>query len=311
MQLEIKDIISYLNEIGEYISFQGNENDTINGFSSLFNYKENSVTFISPERKYSEDFNNISKKIKLIITIENEVTYPTFINHIKVKDSRRAFFGVLDKFFNNSFDNEVVLMTSNPNEYNKFSRVSSQAIIGHNVKIGTGCVIEGGVIIGDDCEIHHNVIIRRNTKIGNRCTIFSGTIIGERGFNNTTDEFGVHHMLEHYGGVVIEDDVHIGDNCCIIQGMIDDTIIKKGTKINTMVHIAHNCVIGENTKITLPCHICGSVVVGEGCHIAATAIRNQVKIGSHAILGIGSVVVSDVPDGVTVIGIPAKIFERN
>ena len=115
-------------------------------------------------------------------------------------------------------------------------------------------------------------------------------------------------MLEHYGGVVIEDDVHIGDNCCIIQGMIDDTIIKKGTKINTMVHIAHNCVIGENTKITLPCHICGSVVIGEGCHIAATAIRNQVKVGSHSVLGIGSVVVSDVPDGVTVVGVPAKVF---
>ena len=310
MAIKINSIISCLKEIDEFISFAGNDEDTVVGFSSLFHYKKDTVTFISPERKYTEEYNPNKKDIRLMVTCEGEPQNDRFINHIWVKDSRRAFFGILDKFFSDNKDDESMLMTTNPDEYNKLSYVSSKAVIGKNVKIGSGCVIEGGVIIGDDCEIHHNVVIRRNTKIGNRCTIFSGTIIGERGFNNTTDDKGIHHMLEHYGGVVIEDDVHIGDNCCIIQGMIDDTVIRKGTKINTMVHIAHNCIIGENTKITLPCHICGSVVVGEGCHIAASAIRNQVKVGAHAVLGLGSVVVKDVPEGVTVIGVPAKELHK-
>ena len=113
-------------------------------------------------------------------------------------------------------------------------------------------------------------------------------------------------MLKHYGGVVIGDNVHIGDNCVIIRGAIDDTIIHKGVKLNTLVHIAHNDVVGENTIITSPCHVCGSVTIGDDCHIAGVTIRNQCSIGDKTTVGLGAVVVNDVRDNVTVVGIPAK-----
>ena len=251
MRIPIKNIVSFLEENDMLISHWTDTNTLIEGFSSIFKYRDGTVTFISNDRSYEDVINDWNRNITLVITNDKEPFSPSFHNQICVYDPKRAFFAVLDEFFNSCNGDEIVLMSKDPAEYSKWSRISSKARIGKNVKIGTGCVIEGNVTIGDDSEIHHNVVIRRNTQIGNRCTIFSGTVIGERGFNYTCDVDGIPHMIEHYGGVVIEDDVHIGDNCCIIQGMIDDTIIRSGAKLNTMVHLAHNSIIGRNTMVNL------------------------------------------------------------
>lgn len=238
--------------------------------------------------------------------IRNNKPCKRFKTVIRVDDPRKAFFKVIDKYFDNSSYEDVTGITSNPEKFNRSSYISDKAVLGRHVKIGIGCIIEGNVEIGENTEIHHNVVIRNGTRIGKNCTIFSGTIIGEPGFNYFIYEDGTKEMIKHYGGVVIEDDVHIGDNCCIIQGAIDDTVIKRGAKLNTMVHVAHNVIIGENTIITAPTHICGSVIIGNHCHVAASIIRNQVSIGDNAILGLGSVVVKNVETGRTVIGNPAK-----
>jgi len=305
-EVKIEQIIKFLEKKHDF-SFIGNEKESVNGFSTLFNYKENTMTFVSSLlkfRDYTELFRE--KKIALIITDSTEAIYDCFLNVIQLKNPKNAFFSILDQFFEENFDNNLFVATSDSNICKKYTYISDEAVIGQNVKIGFGCVIEGNVYIGDNTYIHHNVVIMNKTKIGRNCTIFSGTIIGERGFNPSISEDGGRRMLKHYGGVTIEDDVHIGDNCCIIRGAIDDTIIKMGAKLNTMVHIAHNCVIGENTVITAPTHICGSVTIGENCHIAASVIRNQCNVGDGAIIGLGAVVVKDVSAGETVIGNPAK-----
>lgn len=305
----ISTIKDYLQNIGEYIDIKGNEIASINGFSSLFDYRTETITFLAEERELTDELILRAGVISLIITGSDVEFKSNFRCQISVKNTRHAFFSVIDEFFSEEQSAEVTMISSDERVYGTNSHVSSKAQIGKNVRIGVGCVIEGDVSIGDDTEIHHNVIIRRNTKIGKHCTIFSGAIIGERGFNYTLDKDGVPCMIKHYGGVTIEDDVHIGDNCCIVQGVIDDTLIRSGAKLNTMVHVAHNVRIGKNTRITSPVHICGSVVIGDGCHIAALIIRNQVNIGKNATLGLGSVVVKDVEDGVTVIGVPAKPME--
>lgn len=300
-------IVDYLKKSGFELYFEGNKEAVINGFSSLFNYKEGTITFLVPERKFTYyESNFVGRNIQLIVIGKEENSNKCFNSVIRVEDPRKAFFAVLEKFFDQSDDESVTGITANPDVYRRNSYVSDKAVIGKNVKIGVGCVIEGNVIIGDNTEIHHNVVIRNRTRIGANCTIFSGTIIGERGFNYTINEDCSKHMLKHYGGVVIEDDVHIGDNCCIIQGAIDDTVIKRGVKINTMVHIAHNDVIGQNTIITAPTHVCGSVTIGANCHVGSTIIRNQVSIGDNAFLGLGSVVVKDVQSGGVVVGNPAR-----
>src|SRR5699024_10207907 len=245
---------------------------------------------------------------QLIIADPSEDIFDCFANVIQINNPKSIFFSLLNEFFDENSKRDSI--TEDTNLINKRSFISEKAVIGKNVKIGVGCVIEENVVIGDNTEIHHNVVIRGKTKIGENCTIFSGTVIGERGFNPLTLEDKSREMLKHYGGVTIEDEVHIGDNCCIIRGAIDDTIIKKGAKLNTMVHVAHNCIIGENTVITMPTHICGSVSIGDNCHIAAIVIRNQCNVGDGAVLGLGAVVVKDVPARATVIGNPAKPIKK-
>src|SRR5699024_1675973 len=155
-----------------------------------------------------------------------------------------------------------------------------------------------------------NVVIKSGTTIGENCTVCSGTIIGETGFNPLINEQGSRMLVEHYGGVCISDDVHIGDNCSISKGTIDDTEIKNGVKLNKQVIVAHNVIIDEHTVVTAPTFINGSVKIGKGCHIAATTIRNQCKIGDNATLGLGSVVVTDVDSNQIVVGNPAKPLKK-
>lgn len=307
MIISAKEIFDYLHKLDPKTSIEGCLDTKVNGFSSLFNYRQETITFVVPERQAADYLSNGKENlIDLIIMDSNEVFDERFRTVIRCNDPRKAFFDIVEYFFDESTNENITGITLNPEIYYKNSYVSSEAVIGENVKIGIGCVIEGNVKIGDNTEIHHNVVIRNGSKIGKNCTVFSGTIIGERGFNYSIDDNGIRHMLKHYGGVLIEDDVHIGDNCCIIQGAIDDTVIKQGAKLNTMVHIAHNVIIGQNTVITAPTHVCGSVIIGNNCHVAASIIRNQVLVGDNVVLGLGSVVVNNISEGSIVIGNPAK-----
>lgn len=300
----IKEILEFFDKNNYDYKFNGNEKDSIEGFSSLFNYKEKSMTFISLLYNFDEFESNFSnKQIQLIITSFNENLYPSFKNVIKVEKPTHMFFMIVEEFFEKAVNSNTPI---NENDFLSHSYISKDAVIGNNVKIGIGCVIEGNVQIGDNTVIHHNVVIRSNTKIGENCKILSGTVIGESGFNPNTLEDGTRKMLKHYGGVTIENNVLIGDNCSISRGTIDDTVIKKGVKLNALIRVAHNSVIGENTVITMPAFICGSVKIGKNCHVAASVIKNQCTVGDNAILGLGSVVVKDVPKGATVVGNPAK-----
>lgn len=305
MEVLIKDILEYLDDMEYEYKFTGNKNDTINGFSTLFKYKKNTLTFVSSLNNFI-DYKSLFKdrEIKVVIIDPTEDIYDCFVNVIQIKNPKSVFFSVIDQFFNNNSNNNLI--TADKSMYEKRSYISNKAVLGRNVKIGIGCVIEDDVVIDDNTEIHHNVVIRSKSRIGKNCTIYSGTVIGERGFNPLKNPDGTRKMLEHYGGVIIEDNVHIGENCCIVRGAIDDTIIKKGAKLNTRVHVAHNCIIGENTVITAPTHICGSVEIGRNCHIAAQTIRNQCSIGEGATLGLGAVIVKNVEAGQTVIGNPAR-----
>ena len=304
--MRIIDVINYLHSENIDFIHSGIEEKEIDGYSSLFNYRNGTMTFVAPERHfvdYEKDF--VGKKLRLVIVSFEEKDNPCFESIIHVNDPRAVFFDIIDGLLDKPADSDVTGISSDPNVYSVNSYIAPTAKIGKNVRIGVGCVIEGNTEIGDDTEIHHNVIIRNKTKIGKNCMIHSGVIIGEYGFGYIINENGEKVMLRHYGGVTIEDNVHIGDNSIIIRGAIDDTIIHKGVKLNTLVHIAHNDDIGENTIITSPCHVCGSVQIGRNAHIAGTTIRNQRNVGDDAIVGLGAVVVKNVEPGTTVVGNPA------
>lgn len=277
------------------------------GFSSLFHYRPETMTFIVPERSFAEYAGQFtSDEISILILSPKEAMPSAARCAIYVDDPREAFFFLVEKFFDQQASEEITGISSDPEVYRQRSFIARSAVIGKDVQIGVGCVIEGNVIIGDRTVIHHNVVIRNGTKIGQDCTIFSGVRIGERGYAYTTGQGQAKHMIKHYGGVNIGNNVHIGENVCISRGAIDDTTICDGVKIDALVHIAHNCVIGKNSTILVPTSVSGSVEIGENCHIAANIIRNQAKIGDGAMLGLGSVVVKDIPPNMVAFGNPAR-----
>jgi len=141
--------------------------------------------------------------------------------------------------------------------------------------------------------------------IGPNCTI------GFEGFGFEPDEDGAYHRFPHVGKVIIGDNVEIGANTCIDRGALGDTIIGDGTKIDNLVHIAHNVKIGKNCMIIALTCLGGGVIVEDGAYLGiGSSIRNQIKIGKGAFIGMGAVVVKDIDPGVTVIGNPAKPMRR-
>ena len=163
----------------------------------------------------------------------------------------------------------------------------------------------GSPTIHSTAVINDCVVIGKNVCIGAHCSI------GFDGFGFGKDESGAYERFPHIGRVIIDDDVEIGSNVCIDRGALSDTIIGKGTKIDNLVHIAHNVRIGKNCHIVALTCIGGSVTVEDNVYIGiGPSIRNQIKIGEGATIGMGAVVVKDVKRGVTVIGNPAHVYEN-
>jgi len=208
--------------------------------------------------------------------------------------------------------------------------IHSTAIIGKNVKlgknvsvqpyvvlcdgveIGDNTVLHAGVYIGhhsrlgNDCLIHPHVTIRERVTIGNRVIIHSGTVIGSDGFGYATVR-GVHYKIPQIGTVYIEDDVEIGANVTIDRARFGKTHIKKGTKIDNLVQIAHNVEIGENSIVVAQSGISGSTVIGKGVILAGqSGVVGHISIGDNAVVAAQAGVTKSVPSGETVSGYPAK-----
>jgi UDP-3-O-[3-hydroxymyristoyl] glucosamine N-acyltransferase len=179
------------------------------------------------------------------------------------------------------------------------------AVLGNCVKLGAHVFVDATSAIGNNCTVLANTVIS-NSSVGNNVKIGSNNTIGGYGFGYNKLDSGEIELFPHYGRVVIKDNVEIGNNTCIDRGSLSDTIIETGVKIDNLVHIAHNVVIGENTLIIACSMIAGSVVIGANSWVApAGTIRNAVKLGKNSTVGLGSVVTKNVADNETVIGNPA------
>jgi UDP-3-O-[3-hydroxymyristoyl] glucosamine N-acyltransferase len=148
-----------------------------------------------------------------------------------------------------------------------------------------------------------------DVRVGNDCIIQAGAIIGEDGFGYYRDETGRWVQKDHKWTVVIDSDVHIGANACVDRGSWRDTHIQQGVRIDNLVHIAHNVIIGRNAIVVAGAELSGSVVVGVGAWIGPNAcIKERVQIGEYALVGMGAVVTQDVAPNTTVAGNPARVI---
>jgi UDP-3-O-[3-hydroxymyristoyl] glucosamine N-acyltransferase len=162
--------------------------------------------------------------------------------------------------------------------------VEPDSSIGKGTQVGAGCAIASGVKIGERCVIHPRVTVYPNVEIGNRVIIHAGAVIGADGFGFVKD--GERYVkFPQIGGVIIEDDVEIGANTCIDRGSLETTIIRRGTKLDNLVQIGHNVIIGEHTVIAAQTGISGSSTVGP-----QSILGGQVGIGEHARLDANTII---------------------
>lgn len=188
--------------------------------------------------------------------------------------------------------------------------ISDKAKISPSAFIGPYCVIEEAEI-GNHSIIYSHTLIKENTVIGKGVIIQSNVTIGSDGYGYSRNVQNELERFPHISGVIIEDDVEIGSNTCIDRGSLGNTKIKKGCKIDNLVHIAHNVEIGENTAVIANSLIGGSTIIGNNCWIAPSAtIRDALNIGNKVTIGMGAVVTKDVPDNDTWTGNPAKSLEE-
>jgi UDP-3-O-[3-hydroxymyristoyl] glucosamine N-acyltransferase len=156
--------------------------------------------------------------------------------------------------------------------------IAENAEIGESTRIGAGCAIGRGVTIGRECEIYPNVTIYAGTKLGDRVIVHAGAVLGSDGFGYVRDsKSGRYEKFPQAGRLVIEDDVEIGANTTIDRGALDETRIGRGTKIDNLVHIGHNCRLGENVVIAAQTGLSGSIVIEND-----VVLGGQVGIGEHA-----------------------------
>jgi UDP-3-O-[3-hydroxymyristoyl] glucosamine N-acyltransferase len=158
-------------------------------------------------------------------------------------------------------------------------------IIGSGCTIHPGAVLYQGVVVGDDTVIHANAVIRERCRIGNRCVIQPGAVIGSDGFGYAPDGAG-YYPIPQIGIVVLEDDVEIGANTCIDRAALEVTLIKRGTKLDNLVQIAHNCIIGEDCMIVSQVGISGSTKIGNHVTLAGqVGVAGHLTIGDNVLVG--------------------------
>ena len=169
--------------------------------------------------------------------------------------------------------------------------IGDDVVLGDNVIIGHGCVIESGVTIADNVRLEPNVTIKHHCHIGKNCNIFSGAIIGSDGFGYA-EENGVWLKIPQVGRVIIQDDVDIGANTTIDRGALDDTIIEEGVKLDNLIQIGHNCIIGAHTVIAGCVGVAGSAKIGKHCKIGGAAmILGHLEIADGVTISPGSMLI--------------------
>ncbi len=188
-----------------------------------------------------------------------------------------------------------------------FTYVGHNCVIGNHVKIYPQSYIGDNVIIGDHTVIHPGVKIYANTHIGQHCTIHSGAVLGSEGFGFAPQEDGTYKNIPQLGQVILEDYVNVGANTTIDRATIGATLIQQGVKLDNLIQVGHNVVIGKNTVMAAQSGIAGSSKLGQGCIVAGqVGIANSIQVSDYVTMGAKAGVNSSIKkEKAIVIGSPA------
>lgn len=307
--MRISDIAQILK--GEIYNLK--EDFEVESLKSLETASSKDLTFIANISKIPPD-------IKAGAILVKEKIDNLDIPQIVVKDPAKAFYKLIDILYPeerlSGYLPKTAIIGKNV-EIDKTAYIGDYVVIEDNVKIGKNtvikpfCFIGKNTIIGDNCLLHPRVTIYQDTVIGNNVILHSGVVIASDGFGYYQED-GQHKKIRHIGKVIIKDDVEIGANTTIDRAMLDATVIEKGTKIDNLVMIGHNCKIGQNTILVSQVGIAGSCNIGSNVILAGqVGVADHITIGDNVIVTAKSGVGSNLePNNVYGSGIPAMEWKK-
>ena len=273
----------------------GDSNILINSVASLESAHQNSISFFNNTR-----YLDLLKTTKAAVVIVNKESLSFRSGVSIVIDNPYLYFAKVSQLLNpsKSIKKEVhksaVIHPSCKLGLDIY--IGPNVVIDENVSIDDGVVIHAGSMIEADCiigkasVIHPHAVIKANTIIGKNCTLYAGCVIGSDGFGYAKDN-SKWLAIPQIGRVILGDNVDIGSNSTIDRGALDDTIISRGVKIDNLVQIGHNCMIGENTIIAGCVGIAGSAKIGKNCAIGGAAmILGHLSITDNVTISPGSMI---------------------
>ena len=306
-----------LKELAEYVggTVVGDPAIKIRGVMSIDDAQEGYITFISNE-KYTSKIHQtkasaiiVSPKLKdtkrnLLVSNNPYLAFAKIVEFLLYKKPTYT------KTIDDSARIDKTSIIGKDVSIHEYATIGKSTSIGNRVVIYPCVHIGDHCTIGDDTVIYPNAVIYNDTVIGKRVTIHSNTVIGSNGFGYAPDGQS-YYKIPQVGITVIEDDVDIGANTTINRAALGETVIKKGTKIDSQVVISHNVEIGENSLIVSQVGIAGSSKVGKHVTLAGgVGIVGHIKIGDNVTVGGYSGVAHDLADNGTYLGTPALPIQR-
>jgi len=292
--------------------YVGDESKSITGVQTLEKAQSFQASFLS-NLKYKHAL-DITKAGLVLLSPEVEVPEHAGFAVIRLKNPYMGF-ALLQRYFSpQPISNAIVHATAAIDETAQIApdvQIDAHVCIGAKVVVGKGSIIGAGTVlaegsrIGDDCLLHPRVVIEHGVCLGNRVIVQAGAVIGSDGFGFawTGSEY---LKIPQVGAVVIGDDVEIGANTCIDRGAIEDTIIRRGAKMDNLVQIGHNVVVGELTVMAGQTGISGSTTIGRGCQFGGqSGAAGHLNIADGVVVSAKAGVIGDVKIPGMVSGFPA------
>lgn len=304
-----------ISEIADLLEseIRGDKNLVVRALSPFFQAKEDELTFAADEK-----FLHKLNETKARVIIVPDIPLPDNIGktYIVTKMEPRKLMPKLLAHFKKTLkkiekpieDSAKIASTAEiaPHVY-----IGHDVVIGENVKIYPNVTICEGATIGDDSIIYPNVTIREFCEIGKRVVIQPGAVIGADGFGFVKVS-GNNQKIEQIGRVVLEDDVEIGANTTVDRGAIGDTIIKKFTKLDNLIQIGHNVIIGENFLMASQSGIAGSTEIGNNVTVGGqVGIGGHIKIGNNIMIAAQSGITGSLKDNQVLGGHPVVPLQEN